>query len=63
LINVTVKVSFKGSKSLQIPQAPPPTFLFLHNIQLSNNRRHQNVVDKTRSKLAPRTQTSNRQSA
>ncbi|MBY4612030.1 hypothetical protein K6M90_31100, partial [Rhizobium sp. 9T] len=26
---MTAKVSFKGSKSLQIPQAPPPTFLFL----------------------------------
>ncbi|TBE57519.1 hypothetical protein ELH03_37165, partial [Rhizobium beringeri] len=55
---MTVKVSFKGSKSLQIPQAPPPTFLFLHNIQLSNNRQPL-AVDKTRSKLAPRTQTSN----
>ncbi|MDK4739884.1 hypothetical protein PH547_13445, partial [Rhizobium sp. CNPSo 3464] len=29
LINVTVKVSFKEPKSLQVPQASPPTFLFL----------------------------------
>ncbi|WP_210189139.1 hypothetical protein, partial [Agrobacterium sp. DSM 25558] len=27
--NVTVKVSFKGCQSLNIPQASPPTFLFL----------------------------------
>jgi hypothetical protein len=26
---VTVKVSFKGQLSLTVPQAPPPTFLFL----------------------------------
>ncbi|MCI9868889.1 hypothetical protein RHIZ_23355, partial [Rhizobium skierniewicense] len=27
--NVTVKVSFKGQVSLPVPQASPPTFLFL----------------------------------
>ena len=59
LINVTAKVSFKGSKSLQIPQAPPPTFLFLLILQLSNNRQTLKPSPKPRSKLAPRTQTSN----
>ncbi|MDK1494814.1 hypothetical protein QN219_33495, partial [Sinorhizobium sp. 7-81] len=36
MINVTAKVSFQNPIA-QVPQAPPPTFLFLY-LQLSKNR-------------------------
>ncbi|NKF14178.1 hypothetical protein [Rhizobium phaseoli] len=55
---MTAKVSFKEPASLPVPRSSAAHVSLSSNLQLSKNRRPK-AVTKTRSKLAPRTQTSN----